>query len=140
MTPEIRTLSRDECLAKLRAHSVGRVSVTEDALPVIVPVNYVVEGSGVVFRTMHDGLLARACHSNVVAFEIDELAADGMAGWSVLVVGVADALDDSERMRIANRGLVSAAGPGRDHFVRVTMGRLTGREISPAAPELSAVN
>ena len=133
-------MSREECLEKLRAHNVGRVSVTQDALPVIVPVNYVVDGSGVVFRTTADGLLARACHSNVVAFEIDDLAEDGMAGWSVLVVGVADALDGSERMRAVNRALVSAAGPDRDHFVRVTMGRLTGREISPAAPGLSAVN
>lgn len=130
-------MSREECLAKLRTHSVGRVSVTEDALPVIVPVNYVVDGSAVVFRTSSDGLLARACHSNVVAFEVDELAADGMSGWSVLVVGVADALDEGERLRASNRRLVSAAGPGRDHFIRLTMGRLSGREVRPT---LHAVN
>lgn len=125
-------MSRDECLDRLRTHNVGRVSVTDEALPVIVPVNYTLDGSGIVFRTRPDGILARACHSNVVAFEIDDVADDGMAGWSVLVVGVADALDGSERMRAENRALVSAAGPDRDHFVKVTLGRITGREIAPA--------
>lgn len=126
-------MSRDECLDRLRTHTVGRVSVTDEALPVIVPVNYRLDGSGIIFRTRSDGILARACHSNVVAFEIDDVGDAGMAGWSVLVVGVADALDASERMRAENRGLVSAAGPDRDHFVKVTLGRVTGREISPAA-------
>lgn len=132
MGSEIRTLSRAECLDKLAAHSIGRVSVTQDALPVIVPVNYILDGSGVVFRTRGDSLLARACHSNVIAFEVDELARDGSGGWSVLVVGVADALDDSERVRIIGRRLVSAAGSDLDHFVRITMGRLSGREIAPS--------
>jgi hypothetical protein len=39
-------------------------------------------------------------------------------------------------MRAAGTGLVSAAGDGRDLFVSVTFGKLTGREI---APQLAAV-
>jgi nitroimidazol reductase NimA-like FMN-containing flavoprotein (pyridoxamine 5'-phosphate oxidase superfamily) len=126
-------MSRDECLTALRAHRVGRVSVTHQALPVIVPVNYVVDGQTVVFRTRSDGFLAAACRSNVIAFEIDDLADDGSTGWSVLVVGVADALADSERVRAAALGLASAAGDDRDHFVRVSIGQLTGRRVVPPA-------
>jgi nitroimidazol reductase NimA-like FMN-containing flavoprotein (pyridoxamine 5'-phosphate oxidase superfamily) len=140
VTPEVRALSREECLEKLRTHSVGRVSATENALPVIVPVNYVVDGSAVVFRTAAGGLLDRVCHSSVVAFEVDEIAADGMSGWSVLIVGVADALDEGEQVRASSRRLVSAAGPGRDHFVRVTFGQVTGREIHPTLRAVNGLN
>jgi nitroimidazol reductase NimA-like FMN-containing flavoprotein (pyridoxamine 5'-phosphate oxidase superfamily) len=127
-------MTREECLTALRAHRVGRVSVTHQALPVIVPVNYILDGQGLVFRTRSDGFLAAACHSNVIAFEIDDLADDGSYGWSVLVVGVADGLSGAEAVRATGLGLASAAGDDRDHFVRVSIGQLTGRRVGqPAA-------
>ena len=129
----LRELTRAQCLGRLRAHTVGRVAITSRALPMIVPVNYTLVGSAVVFRTEPDGMLARACRGSVVAFEIDELAADGAGGWSVLVVGVASLLDGTAAIRAAQSGLVSAAGPGRDQFVAVTIGQLSGREVLAAA-------
>jgi nitroimidazol reductase NimA-like FMN-containing flavoprotein (pyridoxamine 5'-phosphate oxidase superfamily) len=129
----LQTMTRDECLAALRAHRVGRVSVTHQALPVIVPVNYAVEGNSVIFRTRSDGFLAAACHSNMIAFEIDDLSDDGSAGWSVLVVGVADALDEPETLRATTLGLASAAGDDRDHFIGVSIGQLTGRRVGLSA-------
>lgn len=131
MTTRAVPLDRDESLRRLRGTSVGRLAVTHQALPAIVPVNYVVVGSSVVFRTEPGGMLARACDNTVVAFEVDDLAPDGRTGWSVLVVGVAELLSGSAAVRAVETGLVSAAGQGRDQFVAVTIGQLTGRQIVP---------
>jgi nitroimidazol reductase NimA-like FMN-containing flavoprotein (pyridoxamine 5'-phosphate oxidase superfamily) len=106
--------------------------VTHDALPVIAPVNYVLDGNSVLFRTSHNGMLARACDDAVIAFEIDELSPDGSSGWSVNVVGIASLLGGSEQRRAVRLALVSAAGADRDQFVRLRIGVLSGRRISPA--------
>lgn len=130
--PEVRELGHDECLDRLRSRAVGRIAVTDQALPVIVPVNYLLLGNTLVFRSEPGGLLARACNETVVAFEVDELALDGSSGWSVLVVGVAGPLDEGEMLRVAARGLASAARPESQHFVGIRAGRLTGREVGPS--------
>ena len=84
----IQTLSTEECLSLLATASVGRVAMTRDALPVILPVNYVVDGSSVLIRTT-EGTILRAARAGgaVVAFEVDELDERTMSGWSVLVTG-----------------------------------------------------
>jgi nitroimidazol reductase NimA-like FMN-containing flavoprotein (pyridoxamine 5'-phosphate oxidase superfamily) len=126
-----QSLTWDECLDRLRAGSIGRIAVTHRALPAIVPVNYVLSGSRVVFRTEPGGMLARACAGAVVAFEVDDLDSDGRSGWSVLVVGLAELLDGSAALRASETGLVSAVGDGRDQFVAITIGQLSGRLIQP---------
>jgi nitroimidazol reductase NimA-like FMN-containing flavoprotein (pyridoxamine 5'-phosphate oxidase superfamily) len=133
MTEFMTRMSRGECLSELADRTVGRVAVTSHALPVIIPVNYVPHGNGVIFRTKSDGLLARACDGNVVAFEVDEVSPDGFGGWSVLGVGVASLLTGSEAIRAAQLGLVSAIGQERDQFVRIEFGRLSGRRIGTDA-------
>jgi len=131
VTGRISTMSTDECRDLLRDGRIGRVSVTYDALPVIAPVNYVVDGSSIVFRTRRDGMLAAACDETVIAFEIDDLSPDGSYGWSVNVVGVASLLGPSDDLRALSLGLVSAAGDDRDQFVRLRMGLVSGRRITP---------
>ena len=132
MTGYLEVMSDEDCRALLAAGRVGRVAVTADALPVIAPVNYVVDGSTIVFRTKRDGMLARACDDAVIAFEVDELAADGSGGWSVNVVGIASLVSDSEHVRALALGVVSAAGDERDQFVRMRLGLIHGRRITRA--------
>ena len=120
-------LSREDCLAMLADHSVGRIAVTSHALPVIVPVNYALSGHTVVFRTEPGGMLARACADAVVAFEVDELARDGSSGRSVLVVGVATLLTGSQALRATELRLVSARGEGLDQFIGIAIGRMSNQ-------------
>src|SRR5436305_15334524 len=117
MTGYLEVMSDEDCRALLAAGRVGRVAVTADALPVIAPVNYVVDGSSIVFRTKRDGMLARACDDAVIAFEIDEVAADGSGGWSVNVAGIASLASDSEPVRALQLGIASAPGDARDQIV-----------------------
>lgn len=122
-------MTRPQCLELLHEHSVGRIAVTDAALPAIMPVNYTMVDDMVVFRTSSSGLLARACNGTVVAFQVDELSEDGSSGRSVLVVGVADRLTGSRAARAGELGLTSAMGEGRDQYVAVTMTRVSGRRV-----------
>ena len=139
MTGNLEALTDTECRALLARSRVGRIAVTADALPAIAPVNYVSDGNDIYFRTRRDGMLARGCDDAVIAFEIDELAADGTSGWTVNVVGIAALLNESEKARALGLGLVSAAGDEREQFVRMQIGLLTGRRIAPIAVAAPAV-
>jgi uncharacterized protein len=129
MGTPITTLTREDCLRALSTASVGRIAITAQALPAIVPVNYTLDGRAIVFRTRMDGMLARACDGNVVAFEVDQMAHDGRTGWSVLVVGVAALVSGSDALRAVQLNLASAAGEDKDQFVSIAIGRISGRRI-----------
>jgi nitroimidazol reductase NimA-like FMN-containing flavoprotein (pyridoxamine 5'-phosphate oxidase superfamily) len=126
-----QSLTWEDCLDRLRVRSIGRIAVTHRALPAIVPVNYAMSGGRVLFRTEPGGMIARACAGNVVAFEVDDLDPSGQSGWSVLVVGMAELLEGSAAVRAAETGLVAAVGGGRDQFVAISIGQLSGRLIQP---------
>lgn len=107
---ELRQLTYDECVRRLDVGGVGRVAITEHAMPAILPVNFVRSGPSIVFRTEPGGTLARGCNGTVVAFEIDGIDRQGTCGWSVLVVGAAKLLTDGA-------------------VVEVSLGRVSGREV-----------
>ena len=118
----IETLTTDESLQLLSTASVGRIAVTRDALPVILPVNYVVDGTSLVIRTT-DGAILRAARAGgaVVAFEVDNLDERTMTGWSVLVTGtLREVTAVSAVLRAEQLPLAPWAGGERRHFVRIT--------------------
>ncbi|MDQ6648868.1 MAG: pyridoxamine 5'-phosphate oxidase family protein [Actinomycetota bacterium] len=126
MDTTVRPLNRDECLAALRSHSVGRIAVTHQALPLIVPVNYVLEAEAVLFRTETDSALARGCRHSVVAFEIDDLTVDGQRGLSVHLVGFAELVDDRAAVHALQGRVTGSWEDGRDQVVGITLGAVTG--------------
>jgi hypothetical protein len=128
--PGVRDLSRAECLSALRGQTLGRIAVSERALPMILPVNYTLDGSNIVFRTRQGGLLDRSCQNTVVAFEVDDCDADTGAGWSVLMVGVATALYAGDWLRAVELGLTSMGASDGDLFVKIVPGNVTGRAIA----------
>lgn len=125
-------MSREECLQMLADNQVGRLAVSVGGQPVIFPVNYVLDGDVVVFRsdpgTKLDGAtLAR------VAFEIDHVDQELKSGWSVVVQGIgryiSDAIDEASARR---RGLpLEAWAPGeKEHWVEILDPQITGRRLS----------
>jgi len=127
----VKELSEGECLALLGAHSVGRLAVVRDKQPLIFPVNYVLEGRTVAFRTDPGTKLTWAT-LGYVAFEIDSTDSLRLEGWSVLVQGIGkeitDALDILSE-RILARSLVPWAGGAKEHWVAIISPVMTGREI-----------
>jgi nitroimidazol reductase NimA-like FMN-containing flavoprotein (pyridoxamine 5'-phosphate oxidase superfamily) len=122
MTPIATPLTRDQCVARLSGRTVGRVSVSRGALPVVVPVVYELDGDSVLFHAPLDGLLAAACDGAVIAFEVDDLATAGCpaGGWSVHVTGVGSLVTDE--------------------VVRLETDRITGqeRQVTPVIPVMRA--
>jgi nitroimidazol reductase NimA-like FMN-containing flavoprotein (pyridoxamine 5'-phosphate oxidase superfamily) len=68
-----------------------------------------------------------------VAFEVDEIDTEAREGWSVLVHGAAHHLDSAaERETAASLGVEPWPGGRKDHFIRISPGRITGRRIRQA--------
>ncbi|GAA1860701.1 pyridoxamine 5'-phosphate oxidase family protein [Asanoa iriomotensis] len=130
---ELAELSRAECLRLLGTRAVGRVVFTERALPAVHPVNYLLDGDEVVFRTGGGGKLAAATLRKLVAFQVDDVDNSSGAGWSVLGVGEAYEVLDPERVealatRMPPPWAESAVG---GHIIAIPLGRLTGRRLGP---------
>lgn len=128
----VQTLTRCSCLELLATAPVGRVVFTDRALPAVLPVTFVLDHDMVVIRTRSDSRLAHAADNAVLAFEADELEPGLRAGWSVVVTGRAEHIDDpGEQTRLDT--LLQPWAPGtRDLFIRIPATLVTGRRITPA--------
>lgn len=133
--PWMDELGARECADLLRTSRVGRVILTDRALPVAMPVNYAVDGESIVFRTGSSGALNAAAAGAVVAFEVDDLDPVRRVGWSVLVTGVMRAITGvSDLLRAEQLRLDSWGSAGPDsRFVRIPFAMLTGRRLRAEA-------
>ncbi|MGA8016838.1 MAG: pyridoxamine 5'-phosphate oxidase family protein [Candidatus Dormiibacterota bacterium] len=125
----VRALSRTDCLDLLGTATVGRLGVSVQALPAILPVNFVLTGDRVVFRTVPGTKLDAALARAVVAFEADEYDAAGAWGWSVLVRGVAGEIVAPDELAEARALPLRAwpCGDGAERFVAVPITFVSGR-------------
>ncbi|MBO0693447.1 MAG: pyridoxamine 5'-phosphate oxidase family protein [Acidimicrobiaceae bacterium] len=84
---EAEELPRSRCLELLGSRSLGRLALSERALPTVVPVSYELVGDRVVLAAPQASRLLVEGQRPVVAFEVDDIDPDTFAGWSVVVVG-----------------------------------------------------
>lgn len=83
----LRTLSTDECVELLATTRVGKVALSEKALPTIVAEAYVVRGSTINLVAPGGLVLAAARRGDIVCFEADSANDVETEFWSVVVVG-----------------------------------------------------
>ena len=127
-------LGREECLSLLATRPVGRVVFTHRALPVVLPVNFLLHDTGVLMRVGPGSVLAGVSRGAVVAFQVDDVDAGPDTGWSVTVVGRAGEVRDPLLRRHVLAALAPWAGDEQDHVVRIALERVTGRGLArPAA-------
>ena len=134
LRPGILELGLDDCLRLLTTVPVGRVGLTIDALPVVLPVNFVVNDATIVFRTVRGTKLDAATAGMVVAFEADHYGtATEPWGWSVLVRGVAEEITDpTELETVRALPLESWAFDGSaDRYIKIAPTMISGRRIVP---------
>jgi nitroimidazol reductase NimA-like FMN-containing flavoprotein (pyridoxamine 5'-phosphate oxidase superfamily) len=126
----LEVLSTNECLRLLESATVGRIGITSGALPVILPINFRLDGRRILFRTSLGTKLDAATRNAVVAFEVDQVDPVYHSGWSVLVTGVArnvEAEDD-------DLWKTPRWAPGSDgRVVEISIDQITGRRLSNAA-------
>ncbi|MFC9481714.1 helix-turn-helix domain-containing protein [Streptomyces griseus] len=133
-----RMVELDEatCWARLGDHGVGRVALTLEDGPVVLPVNYQVLDGEVMFRTGDDSPLAAAADTEI-AFEADHFDDAFSRGWSVLIVGTVRPVADDDASQQLRESAFSTpwAGQEREHVMLLGARRITGRRILvPDAP------
>jgi nitroimidazol reductase NimA-like FMN-containing flavoprotein (pyridoxamine 5'-phosphate oxidase superfamily) len=128
----LRTLSPAECFGLLELGGIGRVGFAAADGIMMLPVNFVVTGKAIIFRTAPDTLLALYANGPV-SFEVDHLDQALREGWSVLVQGHAHKVaDEREVKRLEDKThLQPWAGGARDVYVRIAPTRISGRCIEP---------
>ena len=128
----IEKLSRDECVRLLATEEVGRIGVVVARHPHVMPVNYVLDGEAIVFRT-DIGTKLDGMTRSPIAFEVDHFDRQERRGWSVVVHGWAH-----EVTALDAPGLLDRVGalpldtwvPGEQpYLVRLAPLSITGRRI-----------
>lgn len=116
------------CWELLDTRQIGRIAVCYGGQVDIFPVNYGLDGDGIVFRT-NAGRKMRAAEGGEVAFEVDHIDPQAKTGWSVVIHGQARDItpyDGLQRQRAAQPWTGS-----KDFLIRITPRSITGRRVAP---------
>ncbi len=117
------------CWEALGWEQVGRLGISIMNRPDIFPVNYVVDGESIVFRTAEGTKLAAAVLGVAVAFEADGVI-DGDA-WSVVVKGHAVEIEHPDELFAAlDLPLYPWNAAPKHRFVRIVAEEVTGRRFT----------
>jgi len=124
-----------DCLRLLGSVPVGRVGFFVDGEIVILPVNHLIDGQTVVFRTGIGSKLSTVGNKYLVGFEADSYNARTHSGWSVVVSGFTELVEsDEEIQRLTDLGLQSWGRAADDpHWIRIRPTSITGRSTAGAA-------
>jgi Pyridoxamine 5'-phosphate oxidase len=87
MTAHDDALPERECWALLSTASVGWLALSVRAMPVILPVQYYLDGRRLAVCLGHHGLPERALDETIIAFAADSIDPVTRSGWSVQVQG-----------------------------------------------------
>jgi len=124
-------LSQERCWDLLRSNTTGRFGFLQQGRVMILPVNYLVDGQSIYFRTAGNGSIAEAVPSLESSFQIDDSRADRSEGWSVLVSGASSRVEDQDLLtRLWGKVMAEPwAGGERNLFIRIHAESVTGRHV-----------
>lgn len=126
--PRPERLTEHECRERLAAAHAGHLAVTVEGRPLVAPVRYLYDaGSGCLAVPLGPGELLDA----VLGAPVATLEADGTddtgSAWTVLAVGRAEQVVDTEIWRCAVRhAAVHPDVPTESHWVEITSAEVTG--------------
>ena len=107
------------CRELMGSTLVGRVAFVDEDGPVVLPVNFVLDGDTVLFCTSSANAIGRHLDSATVEFEVHEFDGPTKSGWSVVV-------------RVAS--FVSARELSQDEGLRPSRGRMGCGRSSSGSP------
>ena len=95
----VREMSSEEIDQFLTCTRVGRLGMTLESGPYIVPVGFAYSDRKVFFHTCCKGLKMETLRKNAnVCFEVDEALSDATMSKSVIIFGTAEIIEDEKRM------------------------------------------
>ena len=129
MTGEpITVLSDQESWELLQSQALGRIGLSVGGEPDIFPLNYVVDGERVVFRTGEGTKLAELAINGNVAFEVDNY--DDAGGWSVIAKGTAERLESMREIDAADElPLKPWVATIKYNYVAINVSSISGRRF-----------
>jgi uncharacterized protein len=123
-------LDRAECMELLAAKTVGRIAYATQSGARILPVNYILVGDSVIFRTVPAGEIFHHALDSTCAFEIDETDEFFQQGWSVVAVGRLQLATEEDFAQMRYGKLPEPwAGGERWMFVRLPCEQVSGRRV-----------
>jgi len=142
-TGYMEVLDEQQCWELLSTVEVGRLAVAAAGDVDIYPVNFVIDGRDLVFRTAEGTKLVEVVLAGRVAFETDGYDPQRGRAWSVVVKGDAHDLDRfGEIYHAQDLPLFPWNASPKERFVKITPTRITGRRFtvyetrSGSTPEL----
>lgn len=128
----LEVLPLAQCLALLRSRPLGRVAYLEAGQPTVVPVNHLVDGNGIVIRSLAGGKLDAAIVGQPVAFQLDDHDPARGTGWSVLIRGRAQLVEDHDQIVRFASELDSWAidDPSTGTWIRIVGDEISGRRLA----------
>ncbi len=125
----IAVIDEERCLRLVEGESIGRLGFSARALPVIFPINFVLLGRDVVFRTEPGQKLDAARQHAVACFEVDSHDPFAHTGWSVLITGCLEVADGRELARLGPLPLRPWAVTGASDVVTLRGEVISGRSV-----------
>jgi len=124
-------LTLEECERLLEAGSIGRIAVVSAGEPLILPVLFKYAKASIAFRTAPGEKLDAVWQSLPAAFEIDNWDTKARTGWSVLVRGQTETVEDETRIaELESLGLEDWVPPEQPTtWVLIHPVEITGRRI-----------
>jgi uncharacterized protein len=120
-----------ECLELIAAETVGRLCVIDHDYPLAFPVNYRMirtdDANRIIFRTAPHAVVGS--YEGPASLEVDQIDADCLNAWSVIVRGTLRMVRDDE-MLPDTRPLVS---DGRYQWMSLDISAISGRRFTSAA-------
>ena len=121
-------MTTEECWSRLASAELGRLAVTAHDGVDIFPINFVVTGEVIYFRSAPGSKLVDLTANPRVAFEAD--GAIGHSRWSVVVRGEARRLDADDEIEASGiLTLETRTGTDKDNFVRISAETITGVRV-----------
>ena len=128
--PAGERLAEHESWALLRAAGFGRLAVAVAGEIDVFPINFVVDGGDVVFRTAQGTKLLESVMSDLVAVEADHRDHETAVAWSVVAKGPAELVENFDGIYIAEKlGIKPWVEAPKECFVRVRVNRISGRRF-----------
>jgi nitroimidazol reductase NimA-like FMN-containing flavoprotein (pyridoxamine 5'-phosphate oxidase superfamily) len=125
----LRELTPQECWDLIEP-GVGRVAAMTDDGLVILQMNFTVDAYSILIHTSSQDVLASLDDAAEIAFQVDRMDDTISEGWSVLLVGGIQRVDEAP-----GSGEVDGPQPwvgGNDLLLRIRPRRITGRRIEAA--------
>ncbi|MCA1782945.1 MAG: pyridoxamine 5'-phosphate oxidase family protein [Dermatophilaceae bacterium] len=123
----VRKLKSQECWDLLRSASLGRIGYRLRGRTRIAPINYIVDGSRIVFRTAEGSKFSALQIEDDVALQTDRY--DDDSAWSVLVHGTArEITDEPDTDGVAAR-LRPWVPTTKDYVFAIEVDKIRGRRF-----------